>query len=709
MTTSDAAKTHGLNFGRRLHIVFKSAGVYPIEHPAVHQNLQQAFTQLEPLLKEGRTFTFGFAENRVLLNNLLTPDRSLAPLEAEFGKRNVAAISFYAGLSFSDFENVVRVVTASPKNIAQAGGLEAYLQTKPVSNAKIIPSSKKKRDEKSDLTLNVDGESFLRSGAAAGGEAAPGMVSIEVLLKATGIESTGGKGSQEIIEIVQGVIESSAANPSIHPEQILPNLASLIENVGPAPFLAIPGVSQKASSTELAAEVWEMFTARWLASRLGSASSEAELTAAQGEASLVLARASQATEMAERIMRRVTELFEEQGLSLRLRTDIREELAFSALPLLEQKSRLMGLRQLSLRDLQRTMRTLNGLSSEGKPGDAAELIVHCCRLLIDNHAEAGLAGRWIPDLMRASPADLRKEILQTTLKFLAAALQDTAASSGAHRSFSNCLAALAAQARQSGDFETLQQIASQINDLIRRHPDAHIACCYRVRQDLLPAEAIDEIIEFCLTEREESDKSQKAIALFRQLPAAMERVFERLEGESQPGTRLRLLRLAGQFRHCGIHIAIRRLQDENWFYVRNSCQLLGAMGDPDLVAHLAPLLRHPDERVQQAAFQTLQKSRLPGRICAYAEALPLLAPAVLDPALEEVMFSLDPACLEGLRNLIRQNRPDRAKVLPKALQIALIIDASRCADLIDYVLTAPDVPEPARVLARRAAEMRTRR
>jgi hypothetical protein len=186
----------------------------------------------------------------------------------------------------------------------------------------------------------------------------------------------------------------------------------------------------------------------------------------------------------------------------------------------------------------------------------------------------------------------------------------------------------------------------------------------------------------------------------------MERVVERLEGEHDAAKRIRILKLAGQFRHSGIPIAVRRLQDERWFFVRNSCQLLGEMGDPDLVAHLAPLLKHSDERVQQAAFQTLQKSHLPDRIRAYAQAVSVLTPLVLDAAFDEIMFSLDPACLAGLGKLIMENRPDRAKFVTKALQIALIIDASGCAELIAHVLSAPEIPEAARILARGAADMR---
>jgi hypothetical protein len=708
MPTNDETKIHGLNFGRSLQIVFKSAAIYPIEHPAVRHNLEQSFATLETLLREGRPITFGFAEGRVLLNSLLTLDGSLASLEAEFRKRNIAAISFYTGLTFADFKDILKVVTAPAKTVAESGGIEEYLRTRPVPNSRIIPSAKKNEDSNADRMLNVDGESFLMSGGSAGQSAGgSGMVSLDLLLKAGGIKDIGSTGSQDIAEIVQQVVEESAANPDVQPERVLPALAQLIENVGPERFLAIPGVEPKATAPqELASELWEVFTAQWLASQVKSASSDTELATAQDEASLVLTRAKRATEMAERILLRLAGLFEEQGLPSRLLAPIREELVFSALPPSEQKARLMVLQQLSLRDLRRVLRIIKALIFENRSADTIELVEHCCRTLVRNHDQSELIS-WIPDLIRATPANLHSGLIQTTLKLLGTALRETAFSfPESHRSISSCLAMLASQASQSDDFETLRQIAIEINEVIGNCPDAHADCCCEVRQTLLSSDAIDKIIDSCVGRPEESDRSRNAIILFREIPAAMERVVERLEGEHDAAKRIRILKLAGQFRHSGIPIAVRRLQDERWFFVRNSCQLLGEMGDPDLVAHLAPLLKHSDERVQQAAFQTLQKSHLPDRIRAYAQAVPVLTPLVLDAALDEIMFSLDTACLAGLGKLIMENPPDRAKFVTKALQIALIIDAAGCAELIAHVLSAPEIPEAARILARGAADMR---
>jgi hypothetical protein len=110
MPTNDETKVHGLNFGRSLQIVLKRAAIYPIEHPTVHNNLEQSLAMMETLLREGLPFTFGFADGRVLLNSLLTLDGSIASLEAEFKKRNIAAISFYPGLTFTDFKEILKVV-----------------------------------------------------------------------------------------------------------------------------------------------------------------------------------------------------------------------------------------------------------------------------------------------------------------------------------------------------------------------------------------------------------------------------------------------------------------------------------------------------------------------------------------------------------------------------------------------------------------------
>jgi HEAT repeat protein len=166
------------------------------------------------------------------------------------------------------------------------------------------------------------------------------------------------------------------------------------------------------------------------------------------------------------------------------------------------------------------------------------------------------------------------------------------------------------------------------------------------------------------------------------------------------------MRLAGQLREAGIASVVKRLGDERWYVVRNSCLLLGEMRDPDAIVHLAPALRHPDERVQRAAFQTLQKSRLTGCVRVYADALAELAPAVLESALDEIMLGREASCVAGLCRLVTQGGPDRSRFAAVAVQIAVAIDSAACVALLGEAVNAPGISEAVRSLLRQASGLR---
>src|SRR5262252_10709077 len=70
-------KTLGLRFARALQTTIKTAGVFTIEHKSTERPILQSFLLLNNLLKEVGQFTFGFVDNQVMLNNLLTNEPSL--------------------------------------------------------------------------------------------------------------------------------------------------------------------------------------------------------------------------------------------------------------------------------------------------------------------------------------------------------------------------------------------------------------------------------------------------------------------------------------------------------------------------------------------------------------------------------------------------------------------------------------------------------
>jgi len=81
MLDSKQIKTLGLRFARALQTTVKTAAVFTVEHRSADRPIQQSFLLLNNLMKEVGQFTFGFIDNQVMLNNLLTSDPSLRHLE----------------------------------------------------------------------------------------------------------------------------------------------------------------------------------------------------------------------------------------------------------------------------------------------------------------------------------------------------------------------------------------------------------------------------------------------------------------------------------------------------------------------------------------------------------------------------------------------------------------------------------------------------
>jgi hypothetical protein len=704
---SDDSKLQGLNFGRSLQVVWKRSTVYSVDHPAVQSSLQQAFTELEQVLRGRDRFTLGFSDGRVLLDNILTADVSLAALEAEFKKREIAALVFSPGITVAELKKMLRLISVSPKALLEAGGIEAYLRDRQVANARIIPSDKKKGTRNSDVVLSVDSESFLATGGLTGQAAMnAGNISLDLLLKAAGLDvkTSDAKG---LMQVVQTAVEVTAVNPEVRPESVIQALAMFLDSAAPAELEAIPGLRGQESMDpqQLASELWESLTAQWLGSRFRGPMSELQLGALQGEAGELLARNKNAGVMAERILARLARLFEEQRLPLEWIEPIRRELGFYILPFTEQKMRLLALKAFSPADFRRAIRAIKGLVQEQKVPDAVDLAEHCCKVLLADQERTDL--ECIPAVLELIPITGQMRMLRAATNQLTPALLQNATPPARHGSVASCLCTIAQHASRAQDFELVLEIAAQLGQSFASSPELHLSCCGDTCQQLIPAESIDQIINLVLDKGETTDKQRTATALLRQSEAAADRLFARLDEEPNAQIRLRVLRAAGQLRTAGIRPALKRLADERWYVVRNACILLAEMRDPELILHLAPLLRHPDERVQRAAFQSLQRMRLAACLPVYADALAQLAPTMLDSALDEIMLSRDANCIEGLCKLITQGGPERSKYAVRAVQIAIAIDAAACVALLGEVVKAPEFSETVRGLVYQAAALKS--
>ena len=157
-------KALGLRFARGLQMTVKTAVMFTVDHKSVERPIQQSFELLNTLLKEVGQFTFGFVDNQIMLNNLLTTDPSLRHLETEFLKRGITAVTFEPGLTLGRYRKVVNLLAATSKAIEEAGGTLNFLDKNEIEGARVLPASKnQKKDDQGDTIIDTDSEAYILS------------------------------------------------------------------------------------------------------------------------------------------------------------------------------------------------------------------------------------------------------------------------------------------------------------------------------------------------------------------------------------------------------------------------------------------------------------------------------------------------------------------------------------------------------------------
>lgn len=157
-------KALGLRFARALQMTVKTVIMFTIDHKSAERPVQQSFQMLNNLLKEVGNFTFGFVDNQIILNNLLTTDLSLRQLETEFLKRGISAVTVEPGLTMARYKKLISVLAAPSKQIDEVGGTLGFLDQNEIEGARILPAAKnQKKDEHGDTIIETDSEAYILS------------------------------------------------------------------------------------------------------------------------------------------------------------------------------------------------------------------------------------------------------------------------------------------------------------------------------------------------------------------------------------------------------------------------------------------------------------------------------------------------------------------------------------------------------------------
>jgi hypothetical protein len=213
-------KALGLRFARSLQMTVKTAIMFTVNHKSVERPMQQSFELLNNLLKESGQFTFGFIDNQIILNNLLTTDNSLDHLQTEFLKRGIAAVTFEPGLTMGRYKKLISLLAVSTKEIDDAGGTLNFLDRNQLEGARILAAAKnQKKDEDGDTIIDTDSEAYILSKQMADEQ-----------------------GSRDFLDSIDALLESGCIDPSVRAEVVSEFAARPFDGAGYGVPIAMPNL-----------------------------------------------------------------------------------------------------------------------------------------------------------------------------------------------------------------------------------------------------------------------------------------------------------------------------------------------------------------------------------------------------------------------------------------------------------------------------------
>ena len=738
MDDKKQAKVQGLRFARSLQTLVKMVNMFSADHKSAAGLLQRSYELLNPIVKQARHLTIGFIDQRVLLNNILTAEESLKPLENEFLKRGIGAVTFEAGITLAAYRNAIAAISANPKAIEESGGLLPFLEQKRLEFVRIFPANKAEtRNEDGDTVLDMGSEEFLISkalnsmnsglprgietlltqmevsgagtgsgygtgpgggfgsgdGGTGNGNGSSGNGSTEGGVAVYNGAGAGGQGYSgylsEMQKVVEQKFEASLKNPDEDPQKAYVELAKMLRNVRPDFVVSnlMPANSGELATAETntettTAEVFEDTALRWALRRLSATPSGEEAVIVEEQIFRVLMRSLQATHSAARLAQKLAQFAQEYALPKETYGRIQEEIRWITLTPKQKLRDLLAITRFSSAQFRRCLELIKELLRLGKPDDAVALGVQYFSIFDDYLSlEINEVGR-IPELLR-SLAGTQGEFWEFAADQLTQALALRKLNQVVHVQVVNALVTLAKIAATYEDFVLIEKVGSALEANAASDPGAHSRCCGAGIANLLQASAVDRIAEIFLTRKNDPTWVRTVANVLRWAGSgAIERLFVALDHEQVAVNRIALIRLLRRIGAAALPAARQRLQHKEWYVVRNSCKLLGELRDPELLMYIQPAFEHADERVHKAAFQAVIESRLPGRAAILANALPLLSPRLVEEALCELMHQADAESLPGLEKYFNAAMAKNAKTLPLVINVISAMPQEKAGDLL---------------------------
>lgn len=505
----------------------------------------------------------------------------------------------------------------------------------------------------------------------------------------------------QALDVAQKALVRSFSNPNADPTQALFGLSRMLEEFKPE--VLMPALSPEKQAQfkgrpvrEMAEDMMEDVATDWAVKRLAAAKAN-EFALTEEEVVRVLQRSLEATQTVERMLQKLSALMHKADLPPDFYQRIQQELRWTGLPDEQKRKALLDLHRYNAAEFKRLQAYVKDLMGRSRFDEATSLVTHYFAILDLGEREiqpAELARA--PELLQTVARLQTREFMQAMATRLTQALFDDQLRGWHHIHVSNCLATVAHSMAPYEDFESVQKIAQDLEKSRLRGPELHHDCCMEALGNLLGPRSIERLIELYAQKREAQRMVLSIVKLMGR--PGIEKVFQRLEDEKKASNRMALIRLIGQTGPGATEVARQRLKDERWYVVRNACFVLADLNDPKLMEELREVLRHPDERVQQAALNVISKHAVPGRAEVVASSLLHLKPLVLDKALDELRFWKSPEGITGLEQFITQggNRPQAQE---KAMHALLAVPEDAPVEALARIVVKQENPVAVRRMA----------
>ncbi len=140
MTTSNRFVNDPANIVNKLFLALQNVRFYPPAHSLVQESTAAAHRLIQAALAEGKGFSFGFMESKLLVNGQAvaadpSQTRNLARL---FDAFHIGTVVFQNGLALAELCSFLECLAIKPENLTEKGGFEKVLSARALQHVQVI-------------------------------------------------------------------------------------------------------------------------------------------------------------------------------------------------------------------------------------------------------------------------------------------------------------------------------------------------------------------------------------------------------------------------------------------------------------------------------------------------------------------------------------------------------------------------------------------